>query len=85
MLCRRPGGYSSGWKRPKLHGPTNKEYTKMGFEINIIKTEYIAIWEEGQTCLKVDKNITIRGVDKFRYLGFALSERGTAEEEIKIH
>ena len=61
----------------------NEEYTKMGLEINIKKTEYLAIRDEETTDLEVDENVKIRGTDKFKYLGFTLSKQGTTEEEIK--
>ena len=47
-----------------------EEYTKMGWEINIKKAEYLAIRDEETTDLEVDGNIKIRGTDKLKYLGF---------------
>ena len=55
----------------------------MGLEINIKKTEYLAIRDEEATDLEVDENVKIRGKYKFKYLGFTPSKQGTTEEEIK--
>ena len=51
-----------------------EEYTKMGLEINIKKTEYLAIRDEETTDLEVDENGKIRRTHKFKYLGSTLSK-----------
>ena len=63
----------------------NEGYTKMGLEMNIKKTEYLAIRDEETTDLEVDENVKIRGTDTFKYLGFTLSKQGTTEEVGEIN
>lgn len=59
-----------------------EEYTKAGMEINFEKTEYLAVREEEVKDLEIDDDLKIKGKNKFKYLGFIISKKGTTEEEI---
>lgn len=59
----------------------NEEYTKVGSEVIIKRTEYMAIRDEEKTDLGVDKSVKIWRTDKLRYLEFTLGKKSTKEEE----
>ena len=60
-----------------------EEYIKAGLEINLKKTEYLAITEDNIKNLTLSDGMEITGTDKFKYLGFTMTKNGSTEEEIK--
>lgn len=58
-------------------------YKEAGMEINYKKTEYLETNSDLIKDLEVEDNIVIKGVTKFKYLGFTITRNADTEEEIK--
>lgn len=59
-----------------------EEYDRAGLEINFAKTEYLDTTEDATQDLEIDEDTVIKGCDKFKYLGFLITKKGTTEDEI---
>lgn len=60
-----------------------EECDKAGLEINFQETEYLIASEDRVTNLQIDDNLEITGTNKFKYLGFIISNKGTTEAKIQ--
>ena len=54
----------------------NKAYKEFGLTINFNKTEFIAIDTDQEFHINIEKNVTIRQVQNFNYLGVSLNKKG---------
>ena len=60
-----------------------EEYEDAGLEINLDKTEFLQTISNVTENLNIDSSIEIKGTEKFKYLGFTITQNGNTEEEIK--
>lgn len=58
-----------------------EEYSKWGLKVNLNKTEYLCVGENGND-IELG-NETIKACEEYRYLGSIVSKEGTCEKDIK--